>query len=136
MVISDFSDHRLGNESGRHEIYVRPFPAVDAGRWQVSTAGGSTPQWARSGRELFHIDGSGAMTSVPVQTTPTFAAGQPVMLFDTRLFTGIARRYDVTPDGKRFVMVKANAAAQSAAPTSLIVVLNWVEELKRVVPTK
>jgi serine/threonine-protein kinase len=53
-------------ESGRAEIYVRPFPRVDNGRWQVSTAGGTRPVWARSGRELFYLDASNALTAVPV----------------------------------------------------------------------
>ena len=55
------------NESGRPEIYVRPYPKVNDGRWQVSTTGGTKPAWARNGRELFYIDAAATLTTVPVQ---------------------------------------------------------------------
>jgi serine/threonine-protein kinase len=125
------------DESGRAEIYVRPFPAADAGRWQVSTVGGTVPVWARSGRELFYIDGNGFMTTVPVQTASTFAAGRPTELFEARFYSGTGKRYDVSLDSQRFVMVRVNATnPQTAAPISIVVVQNWTEELKRLVPTR
>jgi serine/threonine-protein kinase len=69
------------DESGRAEIYVRPFPDVDAGRWQVSTGGGVQVAWARSGRELFYRNGA-ALLAVPVQTGTGFVAGTPKALFE------------------------------------------------------
>ena len=72
------------NESGEYEVYVRPFPQVDGGRWQVSTGGGARPAWARNGRELFYLVGSGRMMAVPIQPGATFAAGNPQLLFDGR----------------------------------------------------
>ena len=57
------------DESGRREVFVRPFPQVDRGRWQISTAGGTRPAWARNGRELFYLDASNTLTAVPVQTS-------------------------------------------------------------------
>src|SRR5207237_4740560 len=69
------------DESGQNQIYVRPFPNVDTGRWQISTSGGTKPAWARNGRELFYLDNANAMTAVPVQTTPPFGAGTPKKLF-------------------------------------------------------
>lgn len=123
------------NESGQEQIYVRPFPKVDAGRWQISPAGGSRPLWARSGRELFYLDANSVLTAVPVRTTPGFSAGNPAKVFDTRYAVPQnARTYDVSPDGQRFLMIKDNATAgpaSNATPASMVVVLNWFEELKR-----
>jgi Tol biopolymer transport system component len=120
------------NESGQAEIYVRPFPDVDAGRWQVSTAGGTRPAWAHSGREIFYIDTGGYLTSVPVETSgTTFRPGNPVRLLDARYYAGSTslgldvRGYDVTADGQRFLMLKD--AALDAAPVAtftMIVSLN------------
>ena len=76
------------NESGRNEVYVRPFPNVDGGRWQISTGGGTRPLWARSGRELFYLDDNGLLTSVAVQTTPGFNAANPTRVLNTRYFAG------------------------------------------------
>ena len=122
------------NESGRFEISVRPFPKVDAGHWTISTSGGTRPLWARNGTELFYLDGAGAMTRVPIQTAPTFSAGTPTKMFDTRYFNGgSGRSYDVSPDGQRFLMIKAAGSEQ--AP-SMVVVLNWLEELKARLPAK
>ncbi len=123
------------NASGRDEIFVRPFPNVDGGNWMVSPSGGTRPLWARNGTELFYLDSAGAMTRVPVQTTSTFSAGTATTLFKTVYLRGgvLARTYDVSPDGQRFLMIKEAAAAQ--APT-MVVVLNWVEELKAKLPAK
>jgi Tol biopolymer transport system component len=126
------------NESGQSEIYVRPFPEVDGGRWQVSTGGGVQPVWARSGRELFYRDGN-AIVAVPVQAGPSFAAGNPKALFEGRYVLGFGghRSYDVSPDGQRFLLIKAGAVAaspQAAPPARFIIVENWFEELRRLVP--
>jgi len=112
------------NESGQFEIYVRPFPKTDAGRWQVSTGGGSRPVWARNGRELFHLDASGALTPIPTQTTgPIFSRGNPAELFSTRYATPANQRsYDVSADGQRFPMIKDKPAppAHPAFPASSV----------------
>jgi eukaryotic-like serine/threonine-protein kinase len=126
------------DESGQNQIWVRPFPNVDGGHWQISSSGGITPVWARNGKELFYLDGTNAVTSVPIQTAPTFSAGTPTKLFDGRYVgSPFWRAYDVSPDGHRFLMIKDNAAGdQPSTPASMVVVLNWFEELKRLVPTK
>ena len=126
------------NESGRSEIYVRPFPDVNGGRWQVSTAGGVQAIWSRQTHELFYPDGEGYVTAVPVQTQPTFSAGRPMRVFETRYAGGGgARTYDVSPDGSRFLMLKETAVSGSAArPATIGVVMNWQEELKRLLPPK
>jgi eukaryotic-like serine/threonine-protein kinase len=131
------------NESGQEEIYVRPFPDVDRGRWPISTGGGTRPLWARTGRELFYLDGDNLLTVVSVQTGATFSASTPVRMFTTRYFSGFGgggqsvagRTYDISPDGKRFLMIKDNLPADQLQ-TSIVIVLNWVEELKARVPIK
>jgi eukaryotic-like serine/threonine-protein kinase len=132
------------NESGPYEIYVRPFPNVTAGKWQVSTSGGTRPLWARNGQELFY-ESMGALMRVPVTTGSTFAPGSPSKLFDAPYFfgpeggsvVGRGRTYDVSPDGKQFLMITEGRVADAPAPSPrLVLVQHWFEELKRVVPTK
>ena len=130
------------NRSGMYEIYVQPFPNVDDSRWQVSTGGGTRPLWAPNGRELFYVDSvdSGlfrGLIGVPVQTEPTFSYGNSEIVFEGQYTNsrGAGRSYDISPDGQRFLMIKEAAADTVAAPTQLHVVLNWLEELKRLVPT-
>ena len=123
------------DESGRSEVYVRPFPAVASGRWQVSTGGGTRPFWAHDGRELFFNGGAdGALTRVGVEGGSTFTATAPTKLLEPRYYTGgsgrTARMGDVSADGRRFLMLKS---ASEGASTSLVVVLNWTEELKRLI---
>jgi serine/threonine-protein kinase len=128
------------NESGRDEIYVRPFPDADRGRWQVSTLGGTRPLWAHSGRELFYLAGESArMMAVAVQTGPSFTAGSPQILFDGPYLAASnnsGRTYDVSLDDKRFLMIKTASDASPTAPSSLVAVINWFDELRRVAPPK
>ena len=129
----------VSNASGRFEVFVQPFPQVETGRWQVSTTGGGQPVWARNGRELFYIAEGNVLTVVPVQTAgASFTRGTPVRVFDTPFaFADAPQPYDVSLDGQRFVMLKANTTGdKSAEAPTMTVVLNWLEELKRLVPTK
>ncbi|MCZ6769556.1 MAG: hypothetical protein O7D93_09950, partial [Acidobacteria bacterium] len=119
------------NESGQSEIYVRPFPNVDDGKWQISSDGGVAPVWHPKEQELFYRNGS-ALEGVSIKTEPTFTAGSHAVLFTGNYLTGQNRRqYDVTPDGQRFLMIKQELAER----TQINVILNWTEELKRLVPT-
>jgi len=124
------------NESGRREIYVKPYPGPGS-KWQISTDGGTEPVWNRNGRELFYRIGN-AMMAADVRTQPDFAAAKPRQLFEGNYEPtegGLARpNYDVSADGQRFLMLKPVVEDQ-AAPTQINVVLNWTEELKRLVPT-
>jgi serine/threonine-protein kinase len=128
------------NDSGRFEIYVRPFPDVSSGYWQVSTDGGTRPLWARNSEELFYLTPAGALMRVGVAREPTWAATAPTKLFEGgygALATFVGRTYDVSPDGRRFLMIKPLGSPEPTdAPASFVVVLNWVEELSRLVPTK
>jgi Tol biopolymer transport system component len=122
------------NESGRPEIYVRPFvppgvagtPAVPAeGQWQVSTAGGIHPVWRPDGKELYYLNPAGAMMAAPVTVNATtLAPGTPVVLFPTRIFgggvDGQGRQYDIAPDGRFLINTVLDEAA---APITLL--MNW-----------
>jgi serine/threonine-protein kinase len=122
------------NESGQPQVYVRPFPDVDKGRWQISTAGGTRPAWGPDRRELFYMNPDGAMMAVPVQTTPTFSAGNPTKLFEGQWFRGQSgRTYDVAKDG-RFLMIKDAVTNDQGSAVTMTVVVNWVEELKQKLP--
>jgi serine/threonine-protein kinase len=118
------------NESGRLEIYVRPFPNVEAGKWQVSSSGGTIPRWSANGRTLFFVSADSVMAST-ILTVPTFAPATPERVLSREVFTG---GYNVSGDGQRFLMLKDVDAAGAAAPPELDVILNWAEELKRLVP--
>jgi serine/threonine-protein kinase len=122
----------VSSESGTNEVYVRPFPGPGR-RLQVSTDGGFEPVWSRNGRELFYRRGD-AMMAATITTEPVPTAGSPRPLFKgtyAATDTGGAG-YDVAMDG-RFLMVQPVEAPQPA--TSINLVLNWFDELKRTAPT-
>jgi serine/threonine-protein kinase len=126
--------YEANDESGRFNIYVRPFPDISSGYWQVSTGGGTRPLWARNSQELFYLNETGALMRVGVAQGPAWAATAPTQLFEGRYGAAAGqsgRTYDIAPDGKRFLMIKAGAAGQTTVPASLVVVQNWTEELKR-----
>jgi len=127
------------NDSGQFEVYVRPFPTVNSGHWQVSTTGGTRPLWTRNGRELVYVSPTGALMTVGVARTPSWTTTAPTVVVKPGYFTNsgsfISRTFDVSPDGQRFLMIKDTTGTDStSAPASLIVVQNWFEELKRLVP--
>jgi len=120
------------DESGQSEVYVRPFPKAEEGKSQISTEGGTEPVWVGNG-ELFYRNGD-QMMAVDITTEPTFRTSTPRLLFEGRYQQStlpLLPFYDVTADGQRFVMVQA----QETDPGQINVVLNWFEELKRLVPT-
>ena len=128
------------NESGRPEVYVRPFPAVDDGRWTVSTGGGTEPRWAPNGRELFFTNRSGGwmtpgvLMSAPVKAGSTFIAGQPTAVL--KIPAGASAAYDVAPDGRfLFHFQRSMREGEKAPRQEIIIVQNWFEELKARVPT-
>jgi len=100
-------------ESGRSEIYVRPYPGP-GGKYQISTEGGGEPVWNPKGRELFYRVGN-KMMAVDVTTQGAFSAGKPRVLFEGA-YVGTPRslpNYDVSPDGQRFLMLKGYRASPS-----------------------
>jgi serine/threonine-protein kinase len=128
------------NDTGRFEIYIRPFPDTTRGPWLASTSGGTQPLWARNGRELFYLALDGALMRVAVPDGPAWMANAPTNLFKGRYVvrTGSStqRTYDVAADGQRFLMMKAPGSDATDAPPQLIIVQHFDEELKRLVPTK
>ncbi len=122
------------DESGRLEVYVQPYPGP-GGKWLISTEGGTQPVWNPNGRQLFYRNGD-KMMAVEITMQPGFAAGKPRVLFEGQYGPSVATfpNYDVTPDGQRFLMLKAAEAEQ--APTQINVVLNWFEELRRRAPPR
>ena len=126
------------DETGRREIFVRPFPNTRDSKVQVSDAGGLTPRWSRDGRELYFVGADDHLMAVPVRAGSAFSAGEPARLF--RLppaMRDLARSWytpwDVTPDG-RFIMVRHAAESTESSELPLIVVHNWFLELKTKVP--
>jgi len=119
-----------GEGSGGGAVFVQPFPRSGA-EWQVSTEGGGEPVWSRDGRELFYRKGNEMMV-IPIQTSPTFNAGEPRLLFEGGFQLGDRGQpnYDVAPDG-RFLMIESTGGPTA---TKLNVVLNFFEELKRLDP--
>ncbi len=133
------------NESGRPAVYVRPFPNVEDGKWQVSLRGGLMPVWSRDGRELFYVATGPEglrMMAVEYGGETAFTASRA-----ERLFTlpgpvdlgGVFRNWDVAPDGRRFVVLReaegnASPADPRQGPTRLVYVANWFTELAERVP--
>jgi Tol biopolymer transport system component len=128
------------NESGRYEIYVRPFvppgetgtPAV-AGQWQISTAGGVHAVWRPDGKELYYLNPAGEMMAAPIAAVgDALEPGAPVVLFPTHIVDGGSDtqggwQYDVAPDGRFLINMELDDAA--AAPITLI--QNWNPEAKK-----
>jgi hypothetical protein len=131
-----------GGGFGQFQIYVRPYPEVDGGRWQVSSSEGVWPLWSPDGRELFYRSGDRYM-AVPVKTELTFSFETPKVLFQGTYVipstTSFLSNWDIHPDGNRFLMIKPPTAAgsesTSAEPCKINIVLNWFQELKEKVPT-
>ena len=123
------------DETGRWEIYLQSYP-VAGQKTQVSTDGGLEPRWGPSGRELFYRNGD-QMMAVDISSSPSFAAGAPRLLFEGRFLRGGGNpgyaEYDVSPDGQRFLMIRSE---QEGGPTQVTVVLNWLDELRRLAPAK
>jgi len=124
------------NETGRFEVYVRPFPDVNSRRVQVSQAGGTEPRWAHSGRELFFRNGAHALVSAVVVPAATFTLGPQAVLFDGSQYyidsERNARSYDVAPGDQRFVFMRRPMPTGSgaAAPDKLVEVTNWANEVQ------
>ena len=127
-------------ETGIPLIYVQPFPNIDDGLWNVSLGFGTNPVWSPDGRELFYLSQTDLMVA-QVETEPTFSSRTPEPLFS--LLQGMAgspatgRRFDLAPDGDRFIVLKPGTAEQTSDDepfNGLVLVLNWFEELKARVP--
>ena len=120
------------SETGTFEIFVKPFPNVNEGGWQVTRSGGRHPLWARDGRALFYM-AEERLVTVPVETESSFVFGNAEVITDgAARDSGQAPNYDVDLDGERFVMVKDIEGTSDAS--QIHVVLNWHQELLERVP--
>jgi eukaryotic-like serine/threonine-protein kinase len=128
----------VSDESGQPEVYVRPFPGP-GGKWQISSDGGNAPLWSRNGKQLFYVgwdgDGEDQYWVADVRTSDSFSASKPRLLFKSADFLvgNPSRAFDISLDGKRFLMAKLSERKIHPV-TELILVQNWLEELKRLAP--
>jgi serine/threonine-protein kinase len=123
----------VSSESGGSNVFVRPFPNVEAGRWQVSQGGAGEPVWSHKGDELYYR-ARGDMVAAQVATTPEFRVVSSRVLFSATEYYAAGGNsvpvYSVGQDGEHFYMIRGSAVA----PSDATVVLNFFEELKRLVP--
>ncbi len=128
----------VSDESGRNQVYVRPFPGPEV-KWLVSEEeeGGGQPVWSPDGKELFYRSGDKTMVVSIQSQDQTLRAGSPRVLFEGQYVSHSNppgfQYYDISPDGQRFVMLKEGDLSE--AQGQINVVQNWFEELKRLVPT-
>src|SRR5207302_1988745 len=116
----------ISDESGKREVYVRPFPAASGGKWMVSKGGGTQPRWRRDGKELFYISADSKLMAVEVAAASgIFQAGIPKALFAAPIWGGGASvnvtRYDVTADGRKF-LINSVPKETTSAPSAPITV--------------
>ena len=123
----------VSDEQGTSEVFVRPYPDVNAGRWQVSSGGGSAPVWAHSGRELFYV-ADRTMHAVRIDPGPPFSAGPPRALFalhpDVRAGSREGGTFAMSLDDRRFLMVKDNDWLEMAGTPTLVAVQGFLGELR------
>ena len=120
------------DESGKFEVYVRPFPAASEQFSSISVAGGMQPEWRRDGKEFFYISADRKLMAVPVTTEgTTFSAGAPRALFEVQMpeqTPPYPTDYAVAMDGQRFLV---NTVVDQPLRPALTVILNWTAELKK-----
>ncbi len=118
------------DDSGQVEVYVRGFPTGTVQR--ISSSGGGMPVWRRDGKELFFLSRDGMLMSVAVREVDSrLEAGSPQPLFELRLndtLLPFRRKYDVSPDGERFLVIRGAAEGD---PDTIAVALNWTAMLKK-----
>ena len=124
------------NLSGRNEIYVERYPDL-GGRQLVSSRGGRLPLWSRTGGELFFTgSGSGELMAVAVQSSHLVIGPPQVLVGSDFSLTPGNQPYDIAPDGRFVILRAAQDGSSRGRSTNLIVIQNWFEELKRLVPTR
>lgn len=127
----------VSDESGKDEVYVQPFPLeAGKGRWTLSNGGGVMPRWRRDGRELFYVSSGpgGGIMAVDVAYSPSFRTSVPKAIIHPDSFSLVPDGFtwDVTADGKRFLVTTTASTPEAGGPRSpLTVVLNWPALLKK-----
>jgi len=120
----------MSNESGVAEVYVRPYPESSGGVWKISNRG-DKPIWSPDGKKIYYRSRGIEMYSVDVTSGDVFSKGTPTKIFEGNYFLPFRRRFDIHPDGDRFIMIQPNIAPHEQ---KLFVIQNFDEELKRLVP--
>ena len=117
----------VSNQSGRREVYVRPFPEGEK-IWRISRNGGGAPRWNSNGKELFYVEGA-TLIAVPVSMSPSFSPGEATPLFEAAGLAGVpnAAGYDVSPGGQQFIIAQP---VTDALQPAIRVVQNWYEEFR------
>ena len=129
------------NQSGRNEIYVRPFPASDK-QWLISSGGGTTATWSRTRPELFYATPDREIMVVPYTIVgDEFRAEKPRLWSDRRFLDrlgvgGPQRSFDLHPDGNRFALSVVSDAEREPAQDKVVFVSNFFDELRQLAPTK
>jgi hypothetical protein len=131
------------DELGGREVYVRPFPNVHANRWQVSIDGGTAPRWSTDGQELFYfVDETGLADHIMAVrfdvAGATFRADapRPLLLEGDHPSSPAGLFYDVRPDGLGFIVLRQSRGTTEEDRGRFIIAQNWIEEVKRLMPTE
>ncbi|HSG09906.1 MAG TPA: protein kinase [Longimicrobiales bacterium] len=122
-------------ETGRDEIYVRPYPDAQSGKWQVSTTGGINPKWAHNGRELFFVSADGEMVAAEVNTAGSafqVTSWKPLFNIRQRNLDALANyaSWDVDVDDQHFFMIQFGGSEQEDQRNEFVLVQNWLEEVR------
>ncbi len=127
----------VSNESGRYEVYVRPFPGP-GGRWPISTEGGFFPTWSRNGRELFYeAPDRRLMVASYSEHAGSFLAQKPRPWCDARVPTlQDVRGFDLHPDGRRFAVLQEIEQPGDEVRNRVVLFLNFFDELRRLAPAR
>ncbi|MGE3526432.1 MAG: hypothetical protein AB7I33_10965, partial [Gemmatimonadales bacterium] len=115
------------NESGQFEVFVRPFPNTQSGKWQISSRGGFDARWSHTGRELLYWTSEGTLMAVEIIPGGTFVTGRQEALFLGNNYVGEIGSWDITPDDKRFVLIRSGSGGSETR--ELVVVENLTREL-------
>jgi eukaryotic-like serine/threonine-protein kinase len=115
------------DQTGRSEVYVRPYPAVETGKWLISADGGHSPLWSPDGRELFYMNGAKVLAVPVIADGASLTIGEPVELFEGPFDVTQDRNFDLAPEGTGFVMIEVEPFSR---PTRLQVVTDWFEEVR------
>jgi eukaryotic-like serine/threonine-protein kinase len=123
------------SETGETEIYVQSFPPGGSRPVRISSDGGINPRWRADGKELFYFSPDDRLMAVDVKPGSTFEHGAPHELFTARVRLGAMRayapqNYDISPDGKRFLIITRPATADVTSPP-ITVVMNWLAGVKK-----
>lgn len=128
----------LSIDSGQLEVFVSPFPAVNAGKWKISRGGGNSPLWSPDGRKLFYRNGN-KVIEVQVESDTTFHNGKPETIFEGNYYLSpyvpfCTGSWDIHPDDERFLMIKPTGTtdeqSKNDSTPKINIILNWPEELK------